>query len=47
MGEKIMLATTAVFQLSVFVLMLYYFALALFGFKRKKEKWNPRGLSFR
>ena len=39
MGE-IVYAVTAVFQLVVFALMLYYFVLAFFGLKRKKEKKN-------
>ncbi|MFU7516298.1 glycosyltransferase family 2 protein [Clostridium sp. HCS.1] len=40
MGEKIIFATTAIFQLVVFALMMYYFILAFFGFKRKSEKKN-------
>ncbi|MDU5105287.1 glycosyltransferase family 2 protein [Clostridium sp.] len=40
MGEKIIFATTAIFQLVVFALMMYYFILAFFGFKRKNEKKN-------
>ena len=37
MGE-IILNVTAVFQLTVFAIMMYYFILAFFGLKRKKEK---------
>lgn len=40
MGEKIIYATTAIFQLVVFALMMYYFILAFFGFKRKSENKN-------
>ena len=39
MGE-IIFAATAIFQLVVFALMMYYFILAFFGFKRKAEKKN-------
>ncbi len=39
MGE-IVFAATAIFQLVVFALMMYYFILAFFGFKRKTEKKN-------
>ncbi|MGL5354496.1 MAG: glycosyltransferase family 2 protein, partial [Clostridium sp.] len=37
MGE-ITFAITAVFQLLVFILAMYYFILAIFGLKRKEEK---------
>lgn len=39
MGD-IILNLTAVFQLTVFAIMMYYFILAFFGLKRKKEKKN-------
>ena len=39
MGE-IIFAITAIFQVVVFALMMYYFVLAFFGFKRKNEKKN-------
>lgn len=40
MGDKVIYATTAIFQLVVFALMMYYFILAFFGFKRKSENKN-------
>ena len=39
MGD-IILNVTAVFQLTVFAIMMYYFILAFFGLKRKHEKKN-------
>lgn len=39
MGE-IIYSVTAVFQLAVFALMMYYFILAFFGLRRKSEKKN-------
>ena len=38
--EDIILNVTAVFQLTVFAIMMYYFILAFFGLKRKHEKKN-------
>ena len=37
---NIIYSLTAVFQITVFAIMMYYFILAFFGLKRKKEKKN-------
>lgn len=37
---NIIYSLTAVFQITVFAIMMYYFVLAFFGLKRKKEKKN-------
>ena len=37
---NIIYSLTAVFQITVFAIMMYYFILAFFGLKRKKENKN-------